>query len=42
MSDGKVLMMEDESSIRKLIVFNLQRSNFAVLEAEDNSLVPSL
>ncbi|WP_053360722.1 response regulator transcription factor [Bacillus sp. FJAT-27251] len=35
MSDGKVLVVEDESSIRKLMVFNLQRSNFIVLEADN-------
>ncbi|MBU8880424.1 response regulator transcription factor [Bacillus sp. FJAT-29790] len=33
MKDGKILVVEDEVSIRKLIVFNLQRSNFDVLEA---------
>jgi len=35
MRDGKILVVEDELSIRKLIVFNLQRSNFDVLEAGD-------
>lgn len=35
MVDGKILVVEDEISIRKLIVFNLERSNFEVLEAGD-------
>ncbi|MCM3410268.1 response regulator transcription factor [Metabacillus litoralis] len=35
MTDGKVLIVEDEAPIRKLIAFNLQRSNFEVLEASD-------
>ena len=35
MVDGKILVVEDEVSIRKLIVFNLERSNFDVLEAGD-------
>jgi len=35
MIEGKVLVVEDEAPIRKLIVFNLQRSNFEVLEAAD-------
>ncbi|MDZ5473963.1 response regulator transcription factor [Bacillus sp. 31A1R] len=33
MSAGKVLVVEDELPIRKLISFNLQRSNYEVLEA---------
>lgn len=33
MEEGKVLVVEDELPIRKLISFNLQRSNFHVLEA---------
>ncbi|MBT2757003.1 response regulator transcription factor [Mesobacillus foraminis] len=32
MTEGKILVVEDELSIRKLIAFNLQRSNFEVLE----------
>jgi DNA-binding response OmpR family regulator len=35
MTEAKVLVVEDEIPIRKLIVFNLQRSNFEVLEAGD-------
>lgn len=35
MVDGKILVVEDELSIRKLIVFNLERSNFEALEAGD-------
>ena len=34
MSDGKILIIEDEAPIRKLIVFNLERSNFDVLESD--------
>ena len=33
MKEGKILVVEDEIAIRKLILFNLQRSNFEVLEA---------
>ncbi|MFT4416606.1 response regulator transcription factor [Fredinandcohnia humi] len=33
MTEGKVLVVEDEAPIRRLIAFNLQRSNFEVLEA---------
>jgi DNA-binding response OmpR family regulator len=33
MADGKILIVEDEIPIRKLIHFNLQRSNFEVIEA---------
>ena len=33
MAEEKILVVEDEMSIRKLIVFNLHRSNFVVLEA---------
>jgi DNA-binding response OmpR family regulator len=32
---AKVLVVEDEASIRKFIAINLHRSNFEVLEAED-------
>ncbi|VEF49748.1 alkaline phosphatase synthesis transcriptional regulatory protein PhoP [Bacillus freudenreichii] len=32
MSEGKILIVEDELAIRKLIGFNLQRSNFDVIE----------
>lgn len=35
MTDAKILVVEDEIPIRKLIVFNLQRSNYEVLEAGD-------
>jgi DNA-binding response OmpR family regulator len=35
MIEGKVLVVEDELPIRKLIAFNLQRSNFEVLEAAE-------
>ncbi|KKK33654.1 regulator [Mesobacillus campisalis] len=42
MSDGKVLVVEDESSIRKLMVFNLQRSNFTVMEAENGKMALKL
>lgn len=34
MIEGKVLVVEDELPIRKLIAFNLQRSNFEVIEAD--------
>lgn len=33
MNAGKILVVEDELPIRKLIHFNLQRSNFEVIEA---------
>jgi DNA-binding response OmpR family regulator len=33
MSEGKILVVEDEIPIRMLIHFNLQRSNFDVIEA---------
>jgi DNA-binding response OmpR family regulator len=33
MTEAKILVIEDELSIRKLIVFNLQRSNYEVIEA---------
>lgn len=35
MTEAKILVVEDEIPIRKLIVFNLQRSNYEVLEAGD-------
>ncbi len=35
MIEGKILVVEDELPIRKLILFNLERSNFEVLEAGD-------
>jgi DNA-binding response OmpR family regulator len=35
MIEGKILVVEDELPIRKLISFNLERSNFEVLEAGD-------
>ncbi|WP_419887989.1 response regulator transcription factor [Neobacillus niacini] len=35
MFEARILVVEDEIPIRKLIVFNLQRSNFEVLEAGD-------
>ncbi|MDW2877278.1 MULTISPECIES: response regulator transcription factor [Bacillaceae] len=35
MIEGKILVVEDELPIRKLIYFNLERSNFEVLEAGD-------
>jgi len=35
MTEGTVLIVEDETPIRKLIAFNLQRSNFEVLEASE-------
>jgi DNA-binding response OmpR family regulator len=35
MKDGKILVVEDEVPIRKLIGFNLQRSNYDVIEAEN-------
>lgn len=35
MTETKILVVEDEIPIRKLIVFNLQRSNYQVLEAGD-------
>lgn len=50
MSEGKILVVEDEIPIRKLILFNLQRSNFEVMEAGEgkealalvNNRTPSL
>src|SRR5690554_5224964 len=38
----KVLVVEDETSIRKFIAVNLNRSNFEVLEAEDGERALSL
>jgi DNA-binding response OmpR family regulator len=35
MKEGKILVVEDEAPIRKLIHFNLQRSNFDVIEADN-------
>ncbi|TDL74407.1 response regulator transcription factor [Rhodococcus qingshengii] len=35
MTEAKILVVEDEIPIRKLIVFNLERSNYEVLEAGD-------
>jgi len=35
MTEARILVVEDEIPIRKLIVFNLQRSNYEVLEAGD-------
>jgi DNA-binding response OmpR family regulator len=35
MTEAKILVVEDEIPIRKLIVFNLQRSNYEVIEAGD-------
>lgn len=35
MTEAMILVVEDEIPIRKLIVFNLQRSNFQVVEAGD-------
>nr|WP_263327517.1 response regulator transcription factor [Neobacillus sp. Marseille-Q6967] len=35
MTEAKILVVEDEIPIRKLIVFNLQRSNYEVIEAEN-------
>ena len=35
MKEGKILLIEDEHSIRKLIKFNLERSNFEVIEATE-------
>jgi len=32
---GKVLIVEDESSIRELLKFNLQKEGYCVIEAED-------
>jgi DNA-binding response OmpR family regulator len=37
MTDGKILIVEDELPIRKLIHFNLQRSNFEVIEARNGN-----
>ena len=34
----KVLVVEDEASIRKFITINLERSGFAVLEAETGEM----
>jgi DNA-binding response OmpR family regulator len=42
MIEGKVLVVEDELPIRKLITFNLQRSNFEVLEANLGELAIKL
>ncbi|WP_338448510.1 response regulator transcription factor [Niallia oryzisoli] len=38
MKEGKILLIEDEASIRKLIKFNLERSNFDVMEAGEGKL----
>ncbi|WP_233711613.1 response regulator transcription factor [Lederbergia citrisecunda] len=40
--EGKILVVEDELSIRKLISFNLQRSNFEVVEAGEGKLALQL
>lgn len=37
MGEGRVLVVEDELPIRRLICFNLSRSNFDVVEAEDGA-----
>ncbi|MBS4201980.1 response regulator transcription factor [Bacillus sp. FJAT-49732] len=42
MMEGKILVVEDELSIRKLISFNLQRSNFEVVEAGEGKLALQL
>lgn len=42
MPEKKILVVEDEMSIRKLIVFNLHRSNFEVLEAGDGKTALTL
>lgn len=39
MKDGKILVVEDEFAIRRLIVFNLQRSNFEVMETGEGKHV---
>ncbi|WNS76698.1 response regulator transcription factor [Bacillus sp. DTU_2020_1000418_1_SI_GHA_SEK_038] len=41
-TNGKILIVEDELSIRKLIAFNLQRSNFEVMEAGEGNLALKL
>lgn len=41
-TNRKILIVEDELSIRKLIAFNLQRSNFEVLEAGDGRIALKL
>ncbi|WP_066295125.1 response regulator transcription factor [Bacillus sp. FJAT-29937] len=41
-TNGKILIVEDELSIRKLIAFNLQRSNFEVMEAGEGKLALKL
>ncbi|MBY0123150.1 response regulator transcription factor [Bacillus sp. S/N-304-OC-R1] len=41
-TNGKILIVEDELSIRKLIAFNLQRSNFDVIEAGEGKLAIKL
>ncbi|MEH7123584.1 response regulator transcription factor [Bacillus sp. JJ1773] len=41
-TNGKILIIEDEQSIRKLIAFNLQRSNFEVMEAGEGKLALKL
>lgn len=38
MKEGKILLIEDEHSIRKLIKFNLERSNFEVIEASEGKI----
>lgn len=42
MTEAKVLVVEDELPIRKLISFNLQRSNFEVLEAGEGKVAIQL
>ncbi|GIN93988.1 DNA-binding response regulator [Siminovitchia terrae] len=42
MSEGKILIVEDELAIRKLIGFNLQRSNFEVIETGEGQHALSL
>ncbi len=39
MREGKILIVEDELAIRKLINFNLQRSNFDVIETDEGKQV---
>lgn len=42
MSEGKIIVVEDEMAIRKLIGFNLRRSNFEVIEAGEGKQALSL
>ncbi|KAB2337075.1 response regulator transcription factor [Cytobacillus depressus] len=41
-ANGKILIVEDEKSIRKLVAFNLQRSNFDVIEAAEGKIALQL